>query len=129
MYSQHTHTFHTRRSSDLTECQNKMLEIVEKIYTYKVYEFDTVVTFIKGKYSIPIHKRGVESNEGGNDNVYFNEFILASVNKTDQPETSFTFDYIEKAFKASHNVDPIINLDKPLTGFLFPSFHDYTSDV
>src|SRR5699024_11926532 len=71
----------------------------------------------------------VESNEGGNDNVYFNEFILASVNKTDQPETSFTFDYIEKAFKASHNVDPIINLEKPLTGFLFPAFHDYTSDV
>src|SRR5699024_9584871 len=62
------------------------------------------------------------------DNVYFNEFILASVNKTDQPETSFTFDYIEKAFKASHNVDPIINLEKPLTGFLFPAFHDYTSD-
>src|SRR5699024_2101435 len=42
---------------------------------------------------------------------------------------SFTFDYIEKAFKASHNVDPIINLEKPLTGFLFPAFHDYTSDV
>ena len=116
-------------TDDLAEWQNKMLEIVEKIYTDKVYEFDTVVTFIKGEYSIPVHKRSVESNEGGNDNVYFNEFILASVNKTDQPETSFTFDYIEKAFKASHNVDPIINLEKPLTGFLFPAFHDYTSDV
>src|SRR5690625_271332 len=116
-------------TDDLAEWQNKMLEIVEKIYTDKVYEFDTVVTFIKGEYSIPVHKRSVESNEGGNDNVYFNEFILASVNKTDQPETSFTFDYIEKASKASHNVDPIINLEKPLTGFLFPAFHDYTSDV
>src|SRR5690625_6662501 len=104
-----------------------MLKIVKKIYTDKFYEFDTVVTFIKGEYSIPVHKRSVESNEGGNDNVYFNEFILASVNKTDQPETSFTFDYIEKAFKASHNVDPIINLEKPLTGFLFPAFQDRKS--
>src|SRR5690625_6177933 len=56
-------------------------------------------------------------------------YILASFNKTYQSETSFTFDNIEKAFKASHNVDPIINLEKPLTGFLFPAFHDYTSDV
>src|SRR5699024_10297632 len=111
------------------EWQNKMLEIVEKIYTDKVYEFDTVVTFIKGEYSIPVHKRSVEYNEDGNDNVYFNEFILASVNKTDQPETSFTFEYVEKAFKASHNVDPIINLEKPLTGLLFPAVHDDTSDV
>src|SRR5690625_483624 len=117
------------KTDDLDEWKNKMLDIVEKIYTDKVYEFDTVVTFIKGEYSIPVHKRSVESNEGGNDNVYFNEFILTSVNKTDQPETSFTFDYIEKAFKASHNIDPIINLEKPLTGFLFPAFHDYTSDV
>src|SRR5690625_7830615 len=106
-----------------------MLEIVEKIYTDKVYEFDTVVTFIKGEYSIPVHKRSVESNEGGNDNVYFNGFILASVNKTDQPETSFTFAYIEKAFKDSHNVEHIINLEKQLTGILFPAFYDYTSDV
>src|SRR5690625_1620324 len=116
-------------TDDLAEWQNKMLEIVEKIYTDKVYEFDTVVTFIKGEYSIPVHKRSVESNEGGNDNVYFNEFILTSVNKTDQPETSFTLDHVEKAFKASHNIDPIINLEQPLTGFLFPAFHDYTSVV
>src|SRR5690625_6506370 len=101
-----------------------MIEIVKKIYTDKVYEFDTVVTFIKGEYSIPVHKRRVESNEGGNDNVYFNEFILTSVNKTDQPETSITFDYIEKAFKASHNIDPIINLEKLLTSFLFSAFHE-----
>src|SRR5699024_7737782 len=95
----------------LAEWQNKMLEILEYIYTDIVYVFDSVVTFIKGEYSIPVHNRSVESNEGGNDNVYFNEFILASVNKTDQTETSFTFDYIEKALKASNNINHYINLN------------------
>ena len=116
-------------TKDKDEWQNHMLEIVEKIYAEKVYDFDTVVTFIQGDYSKPVHKRESESDMGGNDTVYSNKFILCSVNKTDQPESSFTFDYIEKAFKASHDVDPIINLTKPLTGFLFPAFHDYASDV
>lgn len=109
--------------------QTHMLEIVEKIYSEKVYDYDTVVTFIHGEYRKAVKARDTESGEGGNDNVYANKFLLCSVNKTDQPETSFTFDYIEKAFKASHDVDPIINLTKPLTGFLFPAFHDHAADV
>lgn len=112
-------------TDDKNEWQNHMLEIVEKIYAEKVYDFDTVVTFIHGEYRKPAKK----SAEDGNDDVYANKFILCSLNKTDQPETSFTFDYIEKAFKVSHDVDPIINLIKPLTGFVFPAFHDYASDV
>lgn len=116
------------QTDDKAEWQTEMLEIVEKIYAEKVYDFDTVVTFIHGEYRKPVKARD-SNGEGGNDDVYANKFILCSLNKTDQPETSFTFDYIEKAFKASHDVDPIINLTKPLTGFLFPAFHDYASDV
>src|SRR5699024_168067 len=57
-------------------------------------------------------------------NEFANTFILCSLNKTSLPETSLVFDYIEKEFKARIEVDPIINLDKPLTGFLFPVFND-----
>jgi hypothetical protein len=39
------------------------------------------------------------------------------------------FDYIEKEFKPYTVFDPIINLDSPLSGFLFPAFSDNTADV
>lgn len=39
------------------------------------------------------------------------------------------FDYIEKEFKSYNVFDPIINLDSPLTGFLFPALNDNAADV
>ena len=39
------------------------------------------------------------------------------------------FDYVEKEFKPSTLVDPIINLQAPLSGFLFPAFNDNAADV
>ena len=110
-------------NQDESQKQAFMIEMVEKIFSEKVYDFDTVVTFVQGEYRQPIKKSDMDGSN------YSNKFILCSLNKTDQPETSYTFDYIEKAFKASHNVDPIINLTKPLTGFLFPAIHDGASDV
>lgn len=109
--------------------QEYMLQIVHKMFDQTVYDFDTVVTFIYGEYRKPIKKRSEASGEGGYDDVYANSFILSSLNKTTQPETSLVFDYIEKEFKANSEVDPIINLTKPLSGFLFPAFHDHASDV
>jgi hypothetical protein len=88
-----------------------------------------VVTFIRGEYQKASRKRNSESDEGGNDEVYSNEFILCSLNKTDQPKKALLFDYIEKEFKSNNAVDPIINLTSPLTGFLFPTFNDNSADV
>lgn len=116
-------------TTDRDYWQTQMLQIVEKMFEHQVYDFDTVVTFIYGEYRKPMKKRGPESGEGGTDEVYANKFILSSLNKTTQPETSLVFDYIEKEFKANSEVDPIINLTKPLSGFLFPAFHDNASDV
>lgn len=116
-------------TSDSTRWQEQMLRIVEKMFEYQTYDFDTVVTFIYGEYSRPIKKRDLESEEGGTDNQYANKFILCSLNKTDHPEKSLTFDYIEKEFKANASIDPIINLSKPLAGFLFPAIHNDASDV
>jgi hypothetical protein len=106
-----------------------MLEIVTKMYAHTVYEFDTVVTFIRGEYRKPTRKRDQESEEGGDDEVYSNHFVLCSLNKTDLPKKSLMFDYIEKEFKPYTVFDPIINLDSPLSGFLFPAFSDNTADV
>ncbi|MBM7651090.1 DUF4317 domain-containing protein [Neobacillus cucumis] len=106
-----------------------MLEIVVKMFSATVYEFDTVVTFIRGEYRKPTKKRNAESEEGGDDQVYSNAFILCSLNKTDVPKKALMFDYIEKEFKSYNVFDPIINLDSPLTGFLFPALNDNAADV
>ncbi len=117
------------QATEPEDWQEYMLEIVEKMYTHNVYEFDTVVTFITGEYRKPVKQRNPESGEGGTDNVYANKFILCSLNRTSLPKTSLVFDYIEKEFKPNSNVDPIINLTTPLTGFLFPTFTDNAADV
>ncbi len=106
-----------------------MFAIVGKMFAHTVYEFDTVVTFIRGEYRKPTRKRDSESEEGGDDEVYSNHFILCSLNKTDQPKKALLFDYVEKEFKSNTVFDPIINLQSPLSGFLFPAFNDNSSDV
>lgn len=106
-----------------------MLQIVDKMFENAKYDFDTVVTFIFGEYRKPVKKRDADSEEGGNDHVYSNKFVLCSLNKTDQPKRNLVFDYIEKQFRSNNDVDPIINLTKPLTGFLFPAFTNNAADV
>jgi hypothetical protein len=116
--------------SEITEdWKEYMLDIVAKMFAHSVYEFDTVVTFIRGEYRKHTKKRDLESEEGGDDEVYSNEFILCSLNKTDQPKKALLFDYIEKAFKPNNVFDPIINLAAPMSGFLFPAFSDNGADV
>jgi hypothetical protein len=116
--------------SELTEdWKEYMLKIVAKMFAHTVYDFDTVVTFIRGEYRKHAKKRDMESEEGGDDEVYANQFILCSLNKTDQPKKALLFDYIEKAFKPNNVFDPIINLAAPMSGFLFPAFTDNAADV
>lgn len=121
--------FEGLHTSDTADWEDAMLQIVDKMFAHTVYDFDTVVTFIKGEYRKPTKQRNPESGQGGTDNVYTNTFILCSLNKTSQPKKTLVFDYIEKAFKANSDVDPIINLTTPLTGFLFPAFTDNAQDV
>ncbi|MEQ2525085.1 DUF4317 domain-containing protein [Bacillaceae bacterium CLA-AA-H227] len=113
----------------LDDWKESMLQIVEKMFKVSVYEFDTVVTFIRGEYQKPARKRDPESEEGGDDEVYTSQFVFCSLNKTDQPKKSLTFDYIEREFKPNTNLDPIINLTAPLAGFMFPAFSENAADV
>ncbi|MEC2078224.1 DUF4317 domain-containing protein [Metabacillus fastidiosus] len=117
------------RADTTDDWEEYMLKIVGKMFAHAAYEFDTMVTFIRGEYQKVIKKRDLESEEGGDDAVYSSEFILCSLNKTDQPKKALLFDYVEKEFKSNNAVDPIINLTAPLTGFLFPAFNDNSADV
>ena len=112
-----------------TDWKESMLQIVEKMFSHSVYEFDTVVTFIRGEYRKATRKRDMVTEEGGDDETFSSHFTLCSVNKTDQPKKALLFDYIEKEFKSNNAVDPIINLTSPLSGFMFPTFSDNSADV
>ncbi|SDN48299.1 DUF4317 domain-containing protein [Bacillus sp. OK048] len=121
--------FEGLQADSMDDWNESMLEIVAKMFANTVYEFDTVVTFIRCEYRKVTKKRNAESEQGGDDEVYSNEFILCSLNKIDQPKRALLFDYIEKEFKSYNVVDPIINLESPLSGFLFPAFNDNAADV
>ncbi len=116
-------------SDTMEDWTQYMLQIVMKMFTHTIYDFDTVVTFIRGDYRKPTKKRNLESEEGGEDEVYSSQFVLCSLNKIDQPKRTLLFDYIEKEFKPNHTVDPILNIASPLSGFLFPAFSDNSADV
>lgn len=121
--------FEGLQAESTEDWKENMLQIVGKMFAHTVYEFDTMVTFIRGEYRKPTRKRDLESEEGGNDEVYSSDFILCSLNKTDQPKKALLFDYIQKEFRPNNAVDPIINLASPLSGFMFPAFIDNSADV
>jgi Domain of unknown function (DUF4317) len=127
--STQTTLFEGLQMEDTEDWIESMLEIVEKMFAQTVYEFDTMVTFIRGEYQKPTRKRDADSEEGGDDEVYSSQLILCSVNKIDQPKKALLFDYIQKEFKPNTVFDPIINLTSPLSGFLFPAFNDNAADV
>ncbi|MGX6445692.1 DUF4317 domain-containing protein [Neobacillus sp. K501] len=127
--STQTILFEGIQQEDTEDWIESMLEIVGKMFAQTVYEFDTMVTFIRGEYQKPTRKRDADSEEGGDDEVYSSQLILCSVNKMDQPKKALLFDYIQKEFKPNTVFDPIINLTSPLSGFLFPAFNDNAADV
>lgn len=124
------HLLYEGLKSDSTEVwTGKMLELVMKILDGKQFEMDTVITFIRGEYQTPTKPKNETTEESEFDQVYANEFILCSMNKTQEPKKELLFDYIEKEFKYNIIVDPIINLKTPLSGFLFPAFMNHAADV
>ncbi|MBB6452389.1 hypothetical protein HNQ94_000834 [Salirhabdus euzebyi] len=116
-------------STDVEDWKEQMLLMVEKMLQDQQYEMDIVVTFIRGEYLKPMKRRNEESEESERDAVYSHSFILCSINKTQEPKKELLFDYVEKEFKYNVVVDPIINLNAPVAGFLFPCFTDNAADV
>ncbi|MET3683586.1 hypothetical protein ABID56_001681 [Alkalibacillus flavidus] len=107
----------------------EMLKLVEKMLSGEPYEMDIVITFIKAEFRTSGKKVSEESDESRTDAMYAHPFILCSVNKTQDPKKELLFDYVQKEFKYNIVVDPIINLQAPISGFLFPTITDQASDV
>ena len=116
-------------SSETEDWKENMLLLVEKMLEDKQYEMDMVVTFIRAEYLKPMKHRSEETEESGRDTVYSHSFILCSMNKTQDPKKELLFDYVGKEFKYNVVVDPVINLNAPVAGFLFPCFTDNAADV
>ncbi len=116
-------------SSEVEDWKEQMLQIVDKLLNSRQYEKDIVITFIRGEYLKPKKRRSEESEESERDTVFSHPFILCSINNTQEPKKELLFDYVEKEFKYNIVVDPIINLNAPMGGFLFPSFTDNAADV
>ncbi|WP_227396606.1 DUF4317 domain-containing protein [Jeotgalibacillus aurantiacus] len=109
--------------------EDHMLQMTEKMIQDHPYEKDIVITFIKAEYMKPTRRSNDETEENSRDTVYSHPFILCTINKTEEPKKEIQFDYVEKEFKYKVEVDPIIDLKNPLTGFMFPCFTNDTSDV
>ncbi|WP_405103602.1 DUF4317 domain-containing protein [Oceanobacillus sp. FSL H7-0719] len=116
-------------SNDPEDWNNRMLEIVEKMLSVKQYEQDIVVTFIRGEYLKTVKPISEETEESDRDKVYSHSFIMCTINTTQDPKKELLFDYVEKEFKYNFVVDPIIDLNSPLSGFLFPCFSEGAADV
>lgn len=116
-------------SDDVENWKDQMLRIVGKMLETRQYEMDVVITFIRGEYFKPTKRSNEETEESGRDSVYTHPFILCTINSTQDPKKELLFDYIGKEFKYNIVVDPIINLNSPIGGFLFPCFTDNTADV
>ncbi|MFE8704009.1 DUF4317 domain-containing protein [Cytobacillus sp. FJAT-54145] len=116
-------------SSDVEDWKEQMLKMVGKMIADRQYEMDIVVTFIRAEYLKPTKRRNEEAEESERDTVYSHPFILCSINNTQEPKKELLFDYVEKEFKYHFVVDPIINLNAPIAGFLFPCFTDNSADV
>ncbi len=116
-------------SDDVEDWKEQMLRIVGKMLKTRQYEMDIVITFIRGEYFKPTKRRNEQTEESDRDSVYTHPFILCSINSTQEPKKELLFDYVIKEFKYNIVVDPIINLNAPIGGFLFPCFTDNTADV
>ncbi|EIT87243.1 hypothetical protein A374_01129 [Fictibacillus macauensis ZFHKF-1] len=109
--------------------QMHMLRMVEKMLAHSQYEMDVVITFIRGEYYKSTKRRQQDGEDSSRDAVYSHPFILCSINTTQEAKKELLFDYVEKEFKYNFAVDPIINLQAPIGGFLFPCFTDSAADV
>jgi len=116
-------------AENVEDWKTGMHSIAQKMIQDVQYEKDLVVTFIRGNYYKPKKKNLDEYEMGQRDEAYTMPFILCSMNQTELPKRSLVFDFVEKEFKSSLMLDPVINLTSPMGGFLFPCFTDNSADT
>lgn len=117
------------QTDDPENWKEHMLEIVEKMLQVRQYEQDIVVTFVNGEYLKTVKPVSEEMNDHERDKVYSHSFTMCAINTTQEPKKELLFDYVEKEFKYHFIVDPVIDLNAPIGGFLFPCFSEGVLDV
>ncbi|WP_214789344.1 DUF4317 domain-containing protein [Exiguobacterium sp. s21] len=127
----HTQTllYEALRTEDIEEWAGMMQRVALKMVQDAPFEKDMVITFIRFKYNKPTRRHSEETEIDMRDEVWTSRFILGSINQTELPKQSLVFDYIEREFKSNIFINPVIKLDAPIGGFLFPCFTDNAADV
>lgn len=116
-------------ADNLVDWKAEMQRIALKMVKDVQYEKDLVITFIRGNYFKPTKRQSKDTEIDARDEVYTTPIILCSMNQTELPKHSLVFDFTEREFKSNMMMDPVINLNKPIGGFLFPVFTDNAADV
>lgn len=107
--------------------EENMVAFVEKMLEGQPYEEDTVFTFVRGEF-VATSDRATASEEGETD-AFVNPFILCTINATKMSDSELLFDYVEKEFTYHVEVNPVIDLQAPINGFLFPTFQEGIANV
>ncbi len=129
--SDHTQTllYEGLKTDDIEGWASLMQRVALKTVQDATFEKDMVITFIRFKYNKPTRRHSEETEIDMRDEVWTSRFILCSINQTELPKQSLVFDFIEREFKSNIFINPVIKLDAPVGGFMFPSFTDNAADV
>lgn len=115
-------------TSPVDDWEDAMVSIVESLLENNVYETDVVFTFVRGEYEKLVEKK-VSEDDWHDGESFVNPFVFCTINETKMPENELLFDYVEKKFTYHVEVNPVINLQKPISGFLFPTFETGGANV
>jgi hypothetical protein len=110
----------------------RAVALMEKINENCAYESDVVGNFVKAEYNKPFKRKGRSGEddfEGADDTIYKMKFILCSINKIANSDKSVRFDYRDRRFSISQDLNAVVNLNAPLEGFMFPSISDDAVNV
>lgn len=113
-------------SATSDEWVEAMVQFVHGKIEEEPFQNDMVYTFARGE--IVAQEQGPMSEEELED-AYVHPFILCTLNETKNPESELLFDYVEREFMYHVEVNPIINLQAPNSGFLFPTFREGLPNV
>lgn len=122
-------TLYKSLSAESDEWEANMISFVEKMIEEKTYEADTVFTFVRGEYIASSQKQSAVHDEEAEADAFVNPFILCTINETKMPDHELLFNYVEKEFTYHIEVNPVIDLQSPINGFLFPTFEEGQANV
>lgn len=85
------------------------------------YGGDLVFTFLQGAFYAPTKSKEEDEEQSVRTNT---SFIVGVVNGMQIAPDSVRFDFKDKKFETNKELDRILNLSKPLDGFVYPALTD-----